>query len=476
MTDGAKLPTKVAPRGVTVPVERRSCLISRGLAAIQTRAIDTPVELNKENQASAGADDDDDSIEEWREAAELGDAEAQYELSAMLCEKGEKVDAEYWLMCSADLGYGPAQLLYADLVDADEAVRLIQLAGEWYKIQAETGDPVWQYEYALLLLRDDDEWCGDPDEGMRWLIASAQQDCVRACVRLASEYLKGKISEQTTQQGVFWLSRAADLGDTWACELLGDLYLLGHSHGEYAVKRSGSPPRRIEPNHKLAVAWYRRGIAKGTPMSKSIAFILGRHYLTGEHLERDLQLAEKWLVHSATKKLPQAQQLLGEEYASGARLRQDTDAAIYWLALAGGSSREARLKLAEIYLEGRLISRSFGQALKWLMLDPENRGKKNREMKLVAQKCFDGRFSTAEESAAHTWLVEMAIITKDRATTTEPGYGYLDYFSLAELYELGLGLEHDMQKAIYWYRQAAEHGHYSAKTRLEKLGVDWKVR
>jgi TPR repeat protein len=258
--------------------------------------------------------------------------------------------------------------------------------------------------------------------------------------------------------------------------ITGNLYLLGHPHGEYVAKRNGSPPRRIEPDHKLAVAWYRRGIAKGTPGSNWIAFELGRHYLTGEHLEQDLQLAEKWLVHSATKKHPQAQQLLGEEYASGARLRQDTDAAIYWLALAGGNSREARLKLAEIYLEGRLISRSFGQALKWLMLDPDNRGQKNREMKLVAQKGFDGRFSAAEESAAQMWLVEMAISTKERATTKESGYGYLEYVSLAELYELGLGLEQDMQKAIYWYRQAAEHGIYSAKTRLEKLGVDWKMR
>jgi hypothetical protein len=235
VTDRANFPSNVDPLSIALLAERRGSLISRGLATIQTRAIDRLVELSMCDRTADEAGGDDESIEDLLEAAESGDAAAQYELSAMLCEKGEEVDAEYWLKCSADLGYGPAQLFYADLVDADEAARLIQLAGEWYKIQAETGDPGWQYEYALLLLRDDDDWCGDPDEGLRWLLASAQQGCTRACRGLGSEYLRGKISEYTTQQGVLWLSRAADLGDTGACESL------GNRNRSHPLKKSRQP-------------------------------------------------------------------------------------------------------------------------------------------------------------------------------------------------------------------------------------------
>lgn len=275
------------------------------------------------------------ALEYYLVAAKLGHAEAQFCLSDLRRAQSKDTDSIYWLKCSSDLGFGPAQLAYAEFVREDEAQILIDAAADWYKAQAESGDKVWQYEYSLLLLRDDNEWCADPEEGLRWLKSSADQDYIPACRRLASEYLCGDVSEIATQQGIFWLSHAADLGDAMACESLGDLFLLGHHGGSYAASKGVLPTPRIHPDNSIAVNWYERGIATGTRRGNSLtAFKLGRHFLTGEHLDQDLQLAEKWLLHSAENGGGYAQNLLADEYFSGTRFRQVTDAATRWLELA----------------------------------------------------------------------------------------------------------------------------------------------
>ncbi|MDD2742988.1 MAG: tetratricopeptide repeat protein [Rhodocyclaceae bacterium] len=426
-----------------------------------------------------GDEADEDKAEEYfLKAANLGHPEAQYELAELLSERGENRDSEHWLKCSAQLGYGPAQLAYAEMpfVPEEEAQTLIDSALDWYKAQAESGDCVSQFEYAKMMLSPYGDWKSNPEEGLHWLKTSAEQDYVPACRRLGNEYLRADISGHTTTEGIYWLSHAADLGDPWACEMLGDLYLLGHGDGVNAPRRGSLPPILVEPDHKQAVAWYELGIGTATPMGdRALAFKLGRHYLTGEHLQQDLQLAEKWLLHSAEHGYGSAQELLGDEYLSGSRLRKDVDAAIHWLELAGESSVAARLKLAGIYLDGKVVPQSLSKAIYWLTRDPDGRGRMNRQMKLVAEKCFDGRFSTAEESVAQAWLEKMANVVFEEAYAADTPFAAGPYYALAETYELGLGFIKDIDTAIYWYRRAAEQGHHAAKSRLCDLGLDWKT-
>ncbi len=421
------------------------------------------------------------AIDYFLKAAELGHAEAQYELSCLLLfEKNRGAETQYWMMRSAELGFGPAQMIYArdyaETLTEEEASQLIESAGDWYRTHAEAGSSVWQYEYAILLLCDDDEWCGDSNEGMKWLAASAEQNYIPACYRLGVEYLRGEISEYTTQRGILWLSRAADSGNALACASLGDLYL-GYKAQSHSASTGHFPSERVTPDHKAAVRWYELGISTGEPWAISfLAYKLGRLYLGGEQLEQNLQLAEKWLLLSATRTASPARKLLGDEYASGARLKQDSTSAIYWLTLAGENSKDARLTLAEIYLDGKLVARNFGEALKWLALDPEGRGRKNQEMKMVASKCFDGRFSAAEEVSAKAWLKQMASMAHERVTAGKHCYPKIDCLFLGELYELGLGFERDTNQAVFWYQRAAEQGNKSAQARLKELGLDWRTR
>lgn len=415
---------------------------------------------------------DEKAREYFGEAAELDHVEAQLELARLLFELGEHDEAQEWLDALVCQEYGPAihclvvehDGLYGRDEDAQE--ELLLQASRWYEsCVLAGGDAKRQFEFSEILFL-----CCIEHDGLRWLKASAEQDYSEACYRLGHWYLRGKVSEYSTQQGIYWLSRAAELGWLSAYENLGDLYLLGHGP---APNQWTAPTPRIAPDMVAAVAWYERAIAKGM---RRVAYKLGNHYLTGAHLDQDLFLAEKWLLHAAHEGSASAQQTLGEEYASGVRLRQDAGAAIEWLKLAADNHQvSAGLKLAEIFLDGKITPGNFDEATEWLSRVAVHGTLRNDAMKMMAEKCFDGRFSAEDESYAQAWLDRVAKDTRKLAADTEHPRAAHHAYEFAELYELGLGVEQDMGKAIHWYKQSAAQGLQAAQKRLKELGIEWKT-
>src|SRR5947199_1067926 len=130
-------------------------------------------------------------------------------------------------------------------------------------------------------------------EAMRWMKAAAQQDHGFACMRLGELLLEATGPEQSTEQGIYWLSRAADLGNSHACRILGDLYLFGRRGGRYSRGRTS---QIIAPDNRLAVSWYEREIELAKLRGSFLAAdSLARLYLDGEHLDQNLPLAERML-------------------------------------------------------------------------------------------------------------------------------------------------------------------------------------
>ena len=460
-------------------------LVARGLAAASEAYAETLFRqgMRYRHDDEYGMPPDLDKTYDYLlKAAKLNHAEAQYELENMnsvlgdSAQEWDRTEPGCWLESAVRLGFGPAQYAFAmnhfdfevsHELPEDEYEQMIEAAFAWYEKRARAGDAEWQFRFAWIHLAGGVD-IANRAKGARWLIESAKQDYRPACRRLGQEFLRSaKRSDSTTQQGIYWLTRAVDLGDAYSCRTLGDLYLLGHNGGRSA---KGLPPI-IAPDKKAAIAWYERGIALG---DRSIAYALGALYLNGEHIDQDSHLAEKWLLHAAMEGYDSAKIELGVEYSSGLRLRQDADAAIHWLEQS--ENRAAGLRLAEIYLEGEIISQNFEAAIKWLTHATDADRPGNQAMKILAKNCFDGRFSTDEESAAQAWLLQMAAKAHELVADMEDSqYPRLNTFHLAELYELGLGVPQDMERAISWYKQSAELGSDGAKTRLRKLGIDWET-
>ena len=80
-----------------------------------------------------------------------------------------------------------------------------------------------------------------------------------------------------------------------------------------------------------------------------------------------------------------------------------------------------------------------------------------------------------EVFATQAWLVEMAAQAYETVSDEKyPARKAINAFDLGELYELGLGVELDMENATIWYKHAAELGNNKAQTRLDELGIDWE--
>lgn len=481
MTERENLPTKIASQDVIVSTAQCGSLVARGLAAIQTGGKQTllsTVATDAEKLFGLGMRyrygenrtpcDDNKAREYFLAAAQLNHAEAQYELSLLLFEDGDKAAAEPWLKRAALLGFGPSQYQYATNFELpeDEYATLIESAFAWYEERARAGDAKRQFEFAEMHLSGEVN-ASNSEEGLRWLKLAAAQDYARACRELGKIYLWDRVTEYTTRQGIYWLSRAADLGDVGACRELGDLYLLGHNGGFYAAKQGRPHVRRIKSDTKKATAWYERGIAMGG--GNYDAYCLGRLYLFGEYIEQDLRLAEKWLLYAATgpSGIGTAAELLGEEYASGVRLKQDGAAAIRWLSVAAAHSRRAQRLLGEIFRSGTIVPKDTAKAIEWL-----NKAAAQDDldaMLSLGTMYANGETGSVEQAAAQAWFGQIASICKDKLTLNLPNPSNYAFF-LAGLYEKGQSVEENQNKAVALYRQAAALKHAGAIARLLELG------
>jgi len=448
---------------------------------------------------------DNDKAKYWLEKSiEDGSPESQYQLAIFLLETNEKNwNRALQLLESLMInGYGRAlyycvsclSLGFFDEDFFDEILTkcpdLIGSALSWYENNSKFGGDGLRLEHALLHLDCWDEkfnMFGRAKrlDGLSLLRKIASESIVlddnieklslrhdvqrRACKILGLNLLTDSPSPETASEAIHWLSQAADMGDSFACIKLAELYLYGHAgvHTGFELE-----PKIVEIDHKLAVFWYERDIQRG---HGGAAYELGIHYLEGKHLPQNLVLAEKWLLHAAEAGCDLAIGLLGSEYASGIRFKQNVDSAIYWLELASGYFiNSGSLKLAEIYFDGEVVLCNFDEAMKWLSrLRDEGTNNWNDAIRLIAEKCFDGRFDSKQKITAQKWIVETASMLKWQVSSGADidMYG-LRTSALAELYELGLGVEKDIEKAIHWYRKAAEHGSYHAKEHLRELGVE----
>jgi len=452
------------------------------------------LQLGKMYWEGRGVEQDYEQAEYWLEnSVDQGSAESQYQFGQFLCEKGgEEEKAGQLIQCAADQEYGPAQYVIAsDIgffdVSDEQCAELFDKALTWYEVEAKF-DSELRLDLALMHL---DSWQASYNQsyranrfdGLRLLEEVASEPILivdfdgktssknyaqrRASRRLGNELLK-LASKDKVSEAIRWLEQAAELGDTVACEDLAELYLRGNRRFDSRVP----PTKLVEIDLQAAVSWYERGIELGWSHA---SYDLGCEYLYGKHLPQDLELAEKWLLQAANAGSISASMVLGEEYALGGRLHLKPDVAIYWLSLAAVHSQRSCLQLAGIYLDGKISPLNFDEAIKWLTVAADSGTFQNKAMKLVAEKCFDGRFNALEESAAHAWLVNMAAAALESVDDAKyPAREAIKVFNLGELYELGLGVEQDMETAVICYEYSAELGSRQAQDRLDDLGIDWE--
>lgn len=233
------------------------------------------------------------------------------------------------------------------------------------------------------------------------------------------------------------VATAAERGSDSAQVLLAVIYL----HGDGGHNR----------NEALAATWFEKAAQQGNAYA---AQMLGDFYAEGRGVERNLKLAADWREKSARRGNTRAQMKLGKMYLDGEGVNKDTGQAEYWLnrAAVEGNS-EAQFLLGKLY-HSRNNKKMAGN---WLA-------------KSAAQGYEDAiRFLHFMENIG--FQIEESLYQRpaDLHKLAADGDSEAQY-QLAIRFENGIyGEKQDHEKALQWFKQAAQGGHLMAMKSLAHI-------
>lgn len=378
----------------------------------------------------------------YYKAAIKGNAFAQYSLGILYSE-GNGVIKDYnkafiWFQKSAENDYVGAyyqlgRAYYNGLgVDKDE-----EKAFKWHKKAAENNLAASQY--ALSLMYKNGEGC---DENLvsayYWVERAAENDYEDAYYVVGRSYLEGICVEVNYKKAFYYLSKGYLALDTNCIESLAEMYLKGLNvkkdvytalelynraleFGDRSIYFKVGKVYEDEGLINQAISIYNQGHEEG---NLKCTQRLGIMYYNGEGVEKDLEKAMEYMEIAAAKKEPHAMYVLAVAY--------------YRLNKFGDKTSDiAKTLLKEAYELGSPYAADY---LACIMLNELKEGKNINKNELVIYIKF-GVENELKES-----------IFK---------YGYI--------YEKGIGIEQDYEKAYYYYTLAAETKYVKA---MIKLG-DW---
>lgn len=402
-----------------------------------------------------GNDDYEGAFRYVKEAAEMGDDDAMWELACMYASgQGTKEDTVSFLLWSVKA----AQDNYYRIPGLIENYEYFNLSAEqafaWLK-KASVGSP-----YAVRQL------------GIKYENGiGTRSDLLKACDLYSQVAVLSYEDANTSLQQL--LENYPEV-----CALDSSLNDLAAGLRSYYYHFSKS----VAVNHlKSAADKSNKGYAE---------YLLGVMCLHGEGMIADTIQAVEWMMKSAQKGFGYGQFMLGLAYSSGKGITQNLQKAVYWLSKpANQGNLFAQLELGRVYFEK---VKDYKKAFEWF----EKAAKSG-----YGEEKFTIGFYYAEESPmkdyakALYWTVKAMLNSDFEATCSlgwhyEQGYGVeknLDrafaYYKeaanlgsdsglrhMGEFYENGWGsVEQDYGKALECYKEAAEMGNSKAMTDVGRM-------
>jgi hypothetical protein len=252
----------------------------------------------------------------------------------------------------------------------------------------------------------------DKEEGIKWLTVAAEQGHVDAMKELSEEYASGTLSgEEHQEDAVKWHLASAEQGDEWAQIELGHCYRRG---------------KGVEKNLEEAARWFTEAAEQGNAFG---LVDLGVCYQHGQGVEKDSNEAFKCYQESLkTGDDPRAISLVGHSYLEGVGTEIDTEKALGFLREyaenGGDGSGRAQEELGWCHYTDEYGVQDLEEAAKWFRL------------------------------------------------SAEQGNDMGQYF-LAECYRDGKGVEKDFDEALKWFKAAADQGDDMAAFEIAWGNRDW---
>ena len=274
---------------------------------------------------------------------------------------------------------------------------------------ASEGDPVAQYQFGEVYFFGGKGISPNPAKAVDWFVKAAEQGDVSAQLSLSDCYYNGTGVEEDHFEAVRWVRKAAEQGDSTAYWTLGICY----------YRDDGVP---VSSNNKSeAVKWFKMAAERGHANAQSW---LADCYYNGVGVLKDVRQAVVWYERAADLGDPNGQFGLAICYLTGDGVRKSPFEAIKLLRDAASQNHlGAQYYLGECYYAG-----------------------------------LDG--ITIDHAEAFSWFSKAAMHGAPDAQCR-----------LGDCFLYGIGTEKNKNKAIIWYKAAAQGGFPEAEEKLKELHI-----
>lgn len=203
-------------------------------------------------------------------------------------------------------------------------------------------------------------------------------------------------------------------------------------------------------------------------MSKYLRHFVGPGLLTiALLLPYSVHAQDAALVERATAGDPSAQVQLGVAYATGNGARRDGRLAVQWLTAAaesnGVSAASAAGWLGAIYRNGMGLKADGALALQWFTRGAELGSGASAQN--IAEMYYDGKLLRKDQDQVELWYGRAASLYEAETAAGDN----LAAYRLARIYNSGVGIPQDREKAITYLEKAAAAGVTEATTLLAEI-------
>lgn len=269
---------------------------------------------------------------------------------------------------------------------------------------------------------------------------SAVKSTVESVTGRAKENKPFTMTQTVTNNDLMSLKLTAELGDPIA------IYNLAHSyhHGTYS-----------DVDLVQAKDWYEKAAAT---LSPPVRYKIGRMYESGVIFDKDINKAVEHYIFAAEGGDINAQSNLGALYLAN-RIsekltnKESIEQGIHWSKKAAEqNSVQAQVNLAMTYQKGLLGKVDFDEAIYWFKAAAEN----NNAFSQFQLGLF--YFTSKNYKEAFYWFDLASELNNESAML---------YLSM--MFDKGLGVDKNREKAITLLQAAADQGSEKAKAILKKL-------
>lgn len=278
-----------------------------------------------------------------------------------------------------------------------------------------------------------------------WFLKSAKEENKFAQYSLANLYYYGNGVEKDLSQAFLWYQKSSSQGQPYASYSIAQMY----NKGEYVTENEDTAQRY----YKAALSGFLELESKDQA-DDNLYYKLGSMFKKGLGTDIDMDRAIGYFKRSAELGNKNAKRVLALEYISGEHLEQDIEKGITMLTeLAENGDTMSAYKLGKIYFKGEIVLQDLNKAEKYLLYAGDNEFTQYALGKLYLQ--------------AEKYDIQKAVDYFEKFADKNNWSSY----QLGRLYLFGAdGLEKDREKATQWLTKSANDGNEYAQNMLQYIG------